>query len=226
MAKGKGKGNSNSNNNNNNREGLEYKLAEVEAKIEGLEEYTKSERARKLVSVVKRSGAYKGEVTDLTPKQYRTLMGKPARKAIINRKGKVPWEYSFDELATELGYSSDETLKKAVEDQVKKRHQLENLKAQSSRLQEELRTMPKEVAKEKKLRKVALKFDKRRIEVDGKVTAYQITAGKEIVGYLVAFPPSYGVYESANGLNIRQRPVGGAKSVKKAKEIAKKQLRG
>ena len=213
----------------NNQREIEYKLASVEAEIEGLKEFIETEKARKLVPVVRRTGGYKGEVIDLTPRQYRQLTGKIARSAIL-RRGKVPWEYALDELAKDLGYPSDESLKKAIEDLVKKQRRLERLKHEGHLLREELKMPKKEEPKRVKVPvrervlKPALKFDKKRINIDGKVTAHQITSGKKVVGYIVAFPPTYGIYETANGLDIRKRPLGGTRSVKKAKEIAKEKL--
>lgn len=103
---------------------------EIRAKIEGLEYQLKREPASKLVKYIKRSGTYKGEVVDFTPAQYRQLMNKSPRKAIINKRGKVPWEYMLDELATELGYKSDEALKNAIERSRKLMQRIETLKSQ------------------------------------------------------------------------------------------------
>jgi len=216
------------------REAIEYELADLDLRIAGLKVYTESSRARKLIPIIKRSSYHKGEVYDLTPAQFKQLTGHSPKKAVL-RKGKVPWEYALDDIATELGYRSSDELKEAIEDVAEKRLQLEELKKEREyRLRELEEVKAKEAkrakkasppVKEKKRRKVTLTYSKKRLAIDGKVTAYEVTAGKEKVGYIVAFPPSYGIYPSANGLDIRRTPVGGAKSVKKAKEIAKEKLR-
>lgn len=205
------------NNNNNGRK----ELAEAEVKLEYLKEQLATDRARKLVPIIKRSGWYKGEVLDLTPNQFRKFIGYAPKKAVI-RKGKVPWEYALDQLATELGYKSDEDLRKAIESVGKAKHQAEELERKIRILEEEM-AMAK--VKEKEPRKVAVKFERKRIVINGRVSAYQVTRGKDTLGYIVAFPPSYGIYPSKNGLSLEITPVGGAKSIKKAKEIAKEKLR-
>lgn len=102
---------------------------EIKAEIEGLKDTLDREPARKLVKYVKRTGAYKGELIDLTPSQYRTLMGKQPKAVIISKRTKrVPWEYALDEVATELGYRSDEDLKKAVERCVKVQRRIDELR--------------------------------------------------------------------------------------------------
>jgi len=217
------------------REAIEYELADLDLRIAALKEYTESSRARKLIPIIKRSSYHKGEVYDLTPRQFRRLFGYEPKKAVI-RRGKVPCEYCLDQLATELGYAENgEALKEDIEDIAGKRDELEELKRQREYKLRELEELKaKEVkkvkkalppVKEKKPRKVALTYSKKRLNIDGRVTAYEVMSGKQRVGYIVAFPPSYGVYESANGLNIRRTPVGGARSVKRAKEIAKEKLR-
>lgn len=204
---------------NNDRRELEYELAELDAKVEGLKEYTSTERARKLVAIIRRTGAYKGEIVDLTPRQYRNLTGKIASKASLNIKGKIPWEYALDELAEDLGYRSEEVLKHAVEDVGKRLRELEQLRARRDRLLGELKKMPT------KKRLPALAFKKKRLQVNGRANAYEIRSGRFLVGYILAFPPTYGVYRSLNGLDIRERPIGGATSLEKAKDIARRKIK-
>ena len=90
-------------------------VRELEAKIEGIEETLSNEPARRLLKYITRLGDYKGELQYLTPKMYKQMIGKPPKSAIVNKQGKIPWELALDDIATELGYSSDEALKKAVE---------------------------------------------------------------------------------------------------------------
>jgi len=202
---------------------LDRELAEVEFQIGGIKDHISDTRAKKLISVIKRTSYHKGEVYDLTPTQYRRFFGKEPKKVII-RRGKIPWEYCLDELATELGYRDEEQLKKAIEDVAKQRKRLQELEAEQAGLLTEIAEMKgKESAKTSK--KAALRFAKKRILIDGKVTAYQITSGKATVGYIVAFPPTYGIYESSNGLDIRKKAIAGHKSIKKAKETARQVLR-
>jgi soluble cytochrome b562 len=99
----------------------------LEARIEGLEQTVQASRARKLIKYIRRTGEYKGEIIDFTPAQYRDITGKDPKKAII-RQGKIPWEWALDDIATELGYRSDEALKNDIEKTLKILHQIDELK--------------------------------------------------------------------------------------------------
>lgn len=217
------------------RDAIEYELADLDLRIAGLKEYIETSRARKLISIIKKSSYHKGEVYDLTLKQYRRLFGREPRKAVI-RRGKVPWEYCLDQLATEAGIKENgQVLKEGIEDIAEKRHELEELQKKREYTLRELKEVKAKEAKkvkkvlppvkERKPRKIGLTYQKKRLAVDGKVTVYEVMSGKQRVGYIAAFPPTYGIYESANGLDIRRVPIGVAKSVKRAKEIAKEKLR-
>lgn len=86
----------------------------LNAEIKELSDSIKQSPARRLVPLITRKGAFKGEVHALTPKQYRRYMGKEPRPSII-QDGKIPWHLALDELASERGYKGDEQLKEAIE---------------------------------------------------------------------------------------------------------------
>jgi len=88
-----------------------------QAEAAGLREWMASEPAYDLTNLIKKSGWYKGEVSNLTIKQYKDLTGKTSIKPnILTKDGKhVRWEYALDELATEMGYEDGEALKYAIE---------------------------------------------------------------------------------------------------------------
>ena len=90
---------------------------EKRAYAEGLQEYIASEPASKLTGLLKRTGWYKGELSNLTIKQYKDLTGKTYVKPNILTPDKkhVRWEYALDEIATEYGYESGDALKEAIE---------------------------------------------------------------------------------------------------------------
>lgn len=70
---------------------------ELREEIAAAQEALEREPARKLIKYVKRAGAYKGEVTDFTPKQYREITGKYPRRSILHQKTrKVPWEWALE----------------------------------------------------------------------------------------------------------------------------------
>jgi len=90
-------------------------VSEVVAELEVLEEALDNEPARKLFKYVTRAGNYRGEIRYFTPKQYREITGKIPKASIKNKEGKIPWELALDDITTELGYSSDGELKRAIE---------------------------------------------------------------------------------------------------------------
>lgn len=193
------------------------RLAQIQARIEGLEEYLKTEKARRLVPIIKRSGWHKGEVKDLTPVQFRRLIGYPPKKASI-KHGKVPWEYCLDQLATELGYSSDWQLKKAIEDAGRKLHELEELR-------KEVRRLKSEVKKERKKVKPRVKFLRAPIQFDGHVDAKDLMVGSQRVGVLVRHPSRWTIHITDNHRVTRrvlEAPVEEARYAGDAEKVAKK----
>ncbi|MBU2346568.1 MAG: hypothetical protein KJ888_20450, partial [Gammaproteobacteria bacterium] len=93
------------------------KAYEKQVQIEGLKDYLKSEPASALTNLAKKLGWYKGEVNNLTLKQYRDLTGKREilPNILTSDKKHVRWEYALDEIATEYGYPDGDALKEAIE---------------------------------------------------------------------------------------------------------------
>ena len=90
-------------------------LYHTSAKVKEIEADIKSSPVRRFLPLVMKSGGFRGEIKTLTKKQYKNYMLKDAKPAIIDKKGRIPWHYAFDELASESGYKSDEDFKEAIE---------------------------------------------------------------------------------------------------------------
>lgn len=58
-----------------NQELLAQQYDETVAEIESLNEFLANDKARKYISLAKKSGDYKGEVLDLTPRQFSDTLG-------------------------------------------------------------------------------------------------------------------------------------------------------
>jgi len=194
----------------------ERELAGLETKLAGLKEYASRERARELFPIIKRTGWYKGEVKDLTKGQYRKLLGKEPKKAIIV-KGKIPWEYAFDELATELHYPSDEALRKEVEKVGKAMHELKELETDIK--------MAKERAKEAKKGKIEL-GKRYHFSINGTLPAKEVFIGGEEAGIAIRYPSSWGIVPSVNGVpkEAIAAPVAQTRYAKDIKKQVKKVL--
>lgn len=94
----------------------EQVVYEMEQELAGLKEWVTTEPATKLVNLIKKTGWYKGEVSNLTLKQYKDATGKvPLENILTADKKHVRWEYALDDVATELGYESGEALKAEIE---------------------------------------------------------------------------------------------------------------
>lgn len=94
----------------------EVGIAEIEAELEGLREWLATEPASKLVGLIKKTGWHKGEISNLTIRQYTELTGKSPKETILTEDKKhVRWEYALDEIATEMGYANDEALRNAIQ---------------------------------------------------------------------------------------------------------------
>ena len=94
--------------------GLE--ITEMEAEVEGLKEWLATEPAARLVSLIKRTGWYKGEISNLTKAQYKKITGKAPLDTILTKDKKhVRWEYALDDIATEMGYESGDVLRAEIE---------------------------------------------------------------------------------------------------------------
>ena len=97
---------------------------QAEATAEAIEEYLAQSPARGLLNLCKKRGKNRGEVSDVTPGQFRATFGRSPRLAVVNCRGNVPWEYCFDQLATERGVSDGYALKTEIEFALKLRHSL------------------------------------------------------------------------------------------------------
>lgn len=88
---------------------------DLKGELDALLDDLNSSRAAKLIKYVKRSGNYKGELSDLTPAQFKELTGKAPNNSIIDKRGKIPSEYAIDFISSELGFKDDRDLKREVE---------------------------------------------------------------------------------------------------------------
>ncbi len=122
-------------------EEVSIELEEVTAEIEGLTEYLATEPARKLINVIKKTGWRRGEISNLTLKQYRDITGKTTISPTILTADKkhVRWEYSLDEIATEMGYESGEALRETIVTTGEANTRLSTLKNEKARLTAEIR---------------------------------------------------------------------------------------
>lgn len=112
-------------------EGMRYEL-------EGLKDWFHSEPASKLVNLIKKVGWYKGEVENLTISQYKTLTGKtPLANILTADKKHIRWEYALDEVATEMGYKSDEILRTAIQDAGKSLKRIKTLGDELARVRKQ-----------------------------------------------------------------------------------------
>ena len=122
------------------REEVAIELDEVTAEIEGLTSYLGTEPARKLIDIIKKAGKRKGEIANLTIRQYKELTGKETVPPSILTEDKkhVMWEYALDDAATELGYKSGEELRYTIEQTGEAHARLSELRAQKEALTSEL----------------------------------------------------------------------------------------
>lgn len=88
-----------------------------EAVKDAFMDYVQYEPASKLVRLVKTSGKRKGEISNLTIRQYKELTGKcyVPDTILTPDKQHVRWEYSLDDVASELGYQDGEHLRETIE---------------------------------------------------------------------------------------------------------------
>lgn len=97
-------------------EEVSLRISEMSMEVAGLKEWLATEPAAKLVDLIKKTGWYKGEVSNLTIAQYKKLTGKaPLANILTADKKYVRWEYALDEVATEMGYESGDVLKAEIE---------------------------------------------------------------------------------------------------------------
>lgn len=91
-------------------------VGNMQAELSGLKEWILTEPSAKLTGLIKKTGWSKGEISDLTLKQYRDITGKTAilPNILTADKKHVRWEYSLDDIATEMGYDSGDALRDAI----------------------------------------------------------------------------------------------------------------
>jgi hypothetical protein len=83
----------------------------------------------------------------LTKNQYRKYLRKEPKQVIIDSKGRIPWHYALDELASEAGYKSDEDMKEGIEKLSGQYAELENLRSQKRNAREDIKTTRKSLPK-------------------------------------------------------------------------------
>ena len=121
-------------------------LDEVKAEIEGLEATLRENPARELIHIIPRRGWRKGEVTALTKRQFKELLGYEPKPGAV-KNGKVRWEYALDQLATEKGFPSSDELKEAIEKAREDNERLKKLKSELSYLKARIKEIEKEPIK-------------------------------------------------------------------------------
>jgi len=143
---------------------LEKKEYELSSEIEGINFFLEQSPARKYVNLVQKNGWHKGEIKELTPKQFKEIMGYDPPKAIQKPNGNVYWEYTFDQRATELGYESDEAFKAAIEDCADAMKKVRQLKSDLKHVKANLKELrgnkvEKDPQEEPKKEKIELDFE-------------------------------------------------------------------
>ncbi len=69
-----------------------------------------------MVKYVARSGNYKGEINNVTTAAFCTLTGNSPHRSSLTKDGNhVPYEFTLDQKATELGYDDTDQLQDAVQ---------------------------------------------------------------------------------------------------------------
>ncbi len=120
-------------------EEIEQELNEVEGELEGLSQSFQGNRAKDLVRLVVPTGKLKGELTGLTRKQYRDMIGtEPSPRLLWKLEGqttkKIPWDLALDVLASERGFNSDEDLRDAIIAAKEDKQEIDRLTSRSKAL--------------------------------------------------------------------------------------------
>lgn len=185
---------------------------QIKAQIEGLKDTLDREPARKLVKYVKRTGAHKGELVDFTPSQYRNITGKAPKAVIVSKRTRrVPWEYALDDIATELGYRSDEELQKAIEKSVRIQRQIDELRHDLS------------IQKEKEDRPIACKSIKRKRRISCNGVVIEAVTGQKLK-YRVVYNVHVHKPGQKNTKDNKAGEVRGAKGLQKEMQNIAKQF--
>ena len=95
---------------------VEQELYEAGAEIGGLEGYIEGSTIRDLVNLVKKTGKGKGEIPNITIKQYKELSGRDyvPEFALTKDRKHVLVERTFDSFAPERGYADADALVEAI----------------------------------------------------------------------------------------------------------------
>lgn len=111
------------------------------ARIKELQAEIKGSPVRDLLGIIKRRGNYKGEVKDLTPRQFEKIFRQKPRPSIIDpHSGKVNWWLALDQIAAERGYKSDESLKEDIERLSGQIHELKALRSEKRGIKSDITT--------------------------------------------------------------------------------------
>ncbi|MFA5560043.1 MAG: hypothetical protein WDA59_11435, partial [Methanofastidiosum sp.] len=127
-------------------------IYEQSEELATLTEYFNTNPASKFIDVIPKTGAAKGHIETLTFNQYRLLTGakwtvqkgvkdgvpytrkvlvggrKPPKQALTKDGKRIRWEYALDDIATEQGFKSGEAFKNAIEDALKLKQRINDLK--------------------------------------------------------------------------------------------------
>ncbi len=114
-------------------------LDKVNALIEAKQQSLNDNRAKEYVRLIKTSGKEHGEISNLTPKQYRDITHREGiPTGAKNEKGEIRWEYVLDQIADQAGYSDAESMKEGILQAKADMDALKELKAQQSALKSEV----------------------------------------------------------------------------------------
>jgi len=122
-------------------ERLKEGKTQIDNQISALAEDIQGNPLRKYLPLVTRAGNYRGEVKYLTKNQFRKYLKKEPSPAIIDKNGKIPWNYALDQLASESGYKSDESFKEGIERLSEQYRELESLRQQKRGAREDIKAV-------------------------------------------------------------------------------------
>jgi len=122
-------------------ENLKEGKAQIDNQISALAEDIQGNPLRKYLPLVTRAGNYRGEVKYLTKNQFRKYLKKEPNPAIIDNKGRIPWNYALDQLASESGYKSDESFKEGIERLSEQYREMESLRQQKRGARQDIKAI-------------------------------------------------------------------------------------
>lgn len=167
--------------------GRELAMMEVDemvAELAGLKEWLASEPAAKLVSLIKRTGWRKGEISNLTIPQYKKITGKEMVPPTILTADKkhVHWEYALDDVATEMGYRSGDELREAIGGAGESLARIKALQAEIPLAKAEIEA-PIEITPEVEIQKKLTAAQKIQRQYQERIKGYEQTK-KALVSYI------------------------------------------